>query len=177
MVHRRANCRVMHEHLCAVAICLSKVQARGFRFDRIYDGVTAVVLQLSVVFLIFKKFATLADPARALTLQQCSKVFQPICCSYTIPGTYLLGSLGDETRQISSMFLRILSSPNPCAACDLAPSLFRLAMRLPSGASAVTVEAQDHQESRGRRRKALRARFGALFRGSGEDTKLEVGHF
>ena len=127
--------------------------------------------------LIFKKLATLADPARSLTLQQCSKVFQPICCSYTIPGTYLLGSLGDETRQISSMFLRILSSPNPCAACDLAPSLFRLAMRLPSGVSAVTVEAQDHQESRGRRRKALRARFGALFRGSGEDTRLEVGHF
>lgn len=49
-------------------------------------------------------------------------------------------------------------------------------MQLPPGAAVTTVEAQDNQESRGRRRKTFRARLGALFRGSGEDTRLEVSH-
>lgn len=48
-------------------------------------------------------------------------------------------------------------------------------MRVPSGATVITVEAQESDNGRGRRRRAFRARLGALFRGSGgEDTRLEV---
>lgn len=47
-------------------------------------------------------------------------------------------------------------------------------MRLPSGATVITVEPQENDKGGGWRRKTFRARLGALFRGSGEDTRLEV---